>query len=124
MDTIKNELLLIKSALKELEDSITDSHFEPKSISLLFIDLGIEYECIWKLLSEFTEVLNSNTSFESVSNLEVINIFREKIAIHVKGAEKFSDMIVYKIIRAIASNYMPSLLEISEDLKNSAEIKF
>lgn len=123
MDTLENDLLLIKSALIELESSITDTHFEPKSISLLFLDLGIKHDIIGKLIIEFNNLL-LNSNLLELDNMEILDIFREKISLHIEQANHFDNMLIYKIIRAFANSYIPSLLEISQTLKYTSELNF
>ena len=115
MASVEDSIMLMKQAILELADCVGDSKLEPKSLSLLCLEMDIPWEAQSKILALFEEM--SKDDYSELDSKKIIDIFRKKMSEIVPEATLFSDLIVYSFIRVISKNYVEALYPLSCELK-------
>lgn len=120
MASVEDSIMLLKQAICELADCIGDTKLEPKSFSLLCLEMDIPWEAQSKILALFEEM--SQEDYSKWDNKTVLDVFRGKMSKIVPEAALFSDLIVYSFIRVISKYYVETLYPLSCELKEEFTI--
>lgn len=115
MASVEDSIMLLKQAIFELADCVGDSKLEPKSLSLLCLEMDVPWEAQGKILALFEEM--SQEDYSEWDSKKILDVFRKKMSQIISEAELFSDLIVYSFIRVISKNYVEALYPLSCELK-------
>lgn len=115
LKSLDNRLRMLKDAITEFE--IYFGEEKPISISLLLLDLGIDFDIKSKLIFAYKKLVKEN-NFLEMEDTEIYKIFRNETEKYFKDAKKFSDNTMCKIIWGYSRFLVPELYEIAISLQN------
>ncbi len=103
----ESDLQLIKKTLNELASSAGHSQLNTKSISLLFLDFGLNNDDFEEMFISFNQIVFKNEEYN-------LQMFREILRKYIPNC---TDLTVIRFIDGFAKNYIPELLLFSEEIK-------
>lgn len=113
LKSLDNRVRMLHDALTEFE--IYFGEDRPISISLLLLDLGIDWETKGKLIFAYKK-LAKEKDFSEMEESEIYKIFRKETEKYFKDAKNFSDKTMYRIIFGFSRILVPELYELAISL--------
>lgn len=114
LKSLDNRVRMLQDALTEFEINFGDNR--PISISLLLLELGIDWDTKGKLIFAYKKLVEEN-NFLEMEDVEIYKIFRNETEKYFKDAKNFSDKIMYKIIWGFSRFLVPELYELTISLE-------
>ena len=118
LDTFNDREKALYEALEELADECGDSITKPKSLGLILIRLGFNYEDKWKLITQ-SHVLAEEydlTHIEEEGN--IFAFFRKYFSSTVPEFAELSDISIFSIIKALSITYNANLYAVSSVMES------
>lgn len=107
----KNDIRLLYQSIQELASEMGQSQLNTKTVSLIFLEMDLEYSVFEEVQANFLKYIAHRNSNE-IMYLDLVKIINSALPTD----RELSSVIINQIIVGFANNYYPILKEIASNI--------